>query len=318
MFSKSNWVASIVLAAMSFGTAASSQSLGIGASKQGSQNYAANAGFAKLLVDELGYDVRVQSFGGSGQTMPLVDNARLDLLLAPSPDFSAAAGGTGAFEGRQLGNLRIVAAMGGSAYGFMVNKASDMTMVSDSKGKTITYGYTAQPTLRPQVDAILAGGGLSIDEMKLDNVPSVPNGVDDLISGTAEVAFFALAGGKTREADAAIGVRWLGLEDTPEALAGVRTFVPTAYIDTVPAGSAPGVEVDTNMMFYDYVLLAGAHVSDDTIAPIVEYIHQNPEKVRAIFKTFARFDPAKMAPDMGDLVYHPAAAAYYQQNGVSQ
>ncbi|GLO69978.1 hypothetical protein MACH17_14950 [Phaeobacter inhibens] len=306
------------LGALSISTAAEAQSIGIGASKQGSQNYAANAGFAKLLSEELGYDVRVQSFGGSGQTMPLVDNARLDLLLAPSPDFSAAAGGTGAFEGRQLGNLRVVAAMGGSAYGFMVNKSSSMTMVAEAKGKSITYGYTAQPTLRPQVDAILAGGGLSIDDMQLDNVPSVPNGVDDLISGTAEVAFFALAGGKTREADAAIGIRWLGLENTPDALAGVREFVPTAYIDTVPAGSAPGVETDTNMMFYDYVLLAGAHVPDETIAPIVAFIHDNPEKVRSIFKTFARFDPSKMAPDMGGLVYHPAADQYYQQAGMSQ
>ena len=278
---------------------------------------AVNAGFAQFLSSELGYDVRVQVYGGSGQSMPLIDAGRLDLQLIPSPDMAAAVRGEEPFEGRPLENLRALASLSSSAYGFMVRADSGYTKVADIKGKTITYGYAAQPTLRYQVDGILAAGGLSIDDMSVDNVPSVPNGVDDFIAGNADVAFFALQGGKTREADASVGIRWLAVETTPEAEEAMQKFVPTSYIKVVPAGSAPGVKEDTPMMGYDYVLTAGAHVPDETVREIVELVHENPEKVRGILKTFAEFAPDEMAPDLKGIEYHPAASAYYKEIGLT-
>ena len=197
--------ASCIAATMAFAGSAEAQTLGIGAGTQGSQNYAVNAGLAKFLTDELGMNVRVQAYGGTGQSMPLINAGRLDFQLVPSPDVSAAVQGQGPFEGRALKNLRAVASLSSSAYGFMVRKDSNYHKVADVKGLSVTYGYSAQPTLRLQVDGILAAGGLSIKDMKPDNVPSVPNGVDDFIAGNADVAFFALQGGKTREADAAGG-----------------------------------------------------------------------------------------------------------------
>lgn len=296
---------------------ASAQSLGIGAGTQGSQNYAVNAGMAKFLTDQLGMDVRVQAYGGSGQSMPLINTGRLDIQLIPSPDVSSAVAGTEPFEGKALENLRVVASLSSSAYGFMVRKDSPYKKVADVKGLTITYGYTAQPTLRFQVDGILAAGGLSIDDMKPDMVPSVPRGVDDLIAGTADVAFFALQGGKTREAEAAIGIRWLAVEDTPEAEAAMKKFVPTSYIKTVQPGEGNvGVAEPTPMMGYDYVLTAGAHVSDETVYKITKVLFENPGLVRAIRKTFAEFEPKDMAPAFDGLTYHPGAAKYYREAGL--
>jgi len=293
------------------------QAVGIGAGKQGSQNYAVNAGMAKFLSDELGMDVRVQAYGGSGQSMPLIDQGRLDIQLIPSPDVSAAVAGTEPFEGKSLENLRVVGSLSSSAYGFMVAKDSPFKSVKDIKGKSITYGYTAQPTLRFQVDGILAAGGLSIDDMDPHLVPSVPNGVDDLISGNVDVAFFALQGGKTREADAAIGIRWLAVDDTPEAEAAMKKFVPTAYVKTVEPGEGNvGVDAPTPMMGYDYVLTAGKHVPDDVVYQIVKLLSENPEGVRGIRNTFAEFSPEDMAPEFNGLTYHPGALKYYKEAGL--
>ncbi len=188
--------------------------------------------------------------------------------------------------------------MSSSAYGFIVRKDSNYYKVADVKGLSITYGYSAQPTLRLQVDGILAAGGLSIKDMKPDNVPSAPNGIDDFIAGNADVAFFALQGGKVREVDAAVGVRWLAVNETPKAEAAMQAFVPTAYIKVVQPGAAPGVERPTPMMGYDYVLAAGAHVADGTISKVVKLLHDNPGKVRDILRTFAEFEPAGVAPKL--------------------
>ncbi|MEZ5787068.1 MAG: TAXI family TRAP transporter solute-binding subunit [Xanthobacteraceae bacterium] len=310
--------AAACLAAAVFAGSAAAQSLGIGAGKQGSQNYATSAAMGKFLANELGLDVRVQSYGGAGQTLPLINSGRLDLALVPGPDYMAAALGQKPFEGHALGNLRILADMGPTYYGFMVRKDSDMHKVADAKGKTITYGYAAQPALRLQVDGILAAGGLSINDMQQDNVPSVPNGVDDLISGNAEVAYFAIQGGKAREADAAVGIRWLALEDTPENEAAMQKFVPMAYIDTVPAGAAPGLNQPTAMMAYDYLLVVGAHVPDDLVQKILKLVHDNPDKVKGLYKAFAGFSPEKMAPDFKNLKMHPAAIDYYKQVGLKK
>ncbi|MEC7761843.1 MAG: TAXI family TRAP transporter solute-binding subunit [Pseudomonadota bacterium] len=302
-------VASLVMT-----TAASAQSLGVGAGRQGSQNYAASAALGKFLSEDLGLDVRVQSYGGSGQTLPLIDSGRLDLAIVPGPDMMSAALGQVPFEGRAMENLRVLANLGPSFYGFMVAKDSDMTMVSDARGRTVTYGFAAQPSLALQADAILAAGGLTIDDVKQDNVPSVPNGVDDLISGTADVAYFAIQGGKAREADAAIGIKWLKLEDTPENEAAMQKVVPLTYIDTVEPGAAPGIDEPMSMMAYDYMLVAGAHVDDAVIQRIVEAVAANPDKVQAMSNAFAAFSTEKMQPKVEDLVVHPGAAAFYEQS----
>ncbi|WP_029008224.1 TAXI family TRAP transporter solute-binding subunit [Azospirillum halopraeferens] len=308
--------AACVAAVLATTSGAVAQSLGIGAGTQGSQNYAVNAAMAKFLTDELGLDIRVQSYGGTGQSMPLIDGGRLDLQLVPSPDFSAAVLGQEPFERRPLRNLRAVASLSSSAYGLMVRKDSPHRSVADVKGLTVTYGYTAQPTLRFQVDALLAAGGLSIADMRTNNVPSVPNGVDDFIAGNADVAFFALQGGKTREADAAVGIRWLAVPDTPEADAAMKRFVPTSYVKVVQPGAAPGVAEPTPMMGYDYVLTAGAHVPDAVITRIVTFLHDNPDKVRTSVRTFAEFEPAEMAPRFEGLTYHPGAESYFRSIGL--
>lgn len=301
------------------GEMAMAQTIGIGAGRQGSQNYAVNTGTAAFLTETAGLDVRVQSYGGSGQSMPLIDGGRLDIQLVPSPDIEAAVGGRGPFEGRALGNLRVLGSLSSSAYGFMVRADSSYTKVSDIAGLSITYGFSAQPTLALQVDAILAAGGLSIDDMEPVLVPSVPNGVDEFISGAADVAFFALQGGKTREADAAVGIRWLAVDKSPEAEAAMQQFVPTSYIKMVdPGPDAVGVPEPTPMMGYDYVITAGAHVPDDVVEAVLAAIHGNPEGVRAIRSTFAEFDPATMAPEIGGLTYHPGAVSFYRSVGLME
>lgn len=311
------FAAGCIAAAFLTGTACA-QSIGIGAGKQGSQNYATSAAMGKFLSDELGLDVRVQSYGGAGQTLPLLDTGRLDLALVPSPDFTAAALGQDPFEGHAMKNLRIIATMGPTYYGFMVRKDSKMVDVSDVKGKSITYGYSTQPALRLQVEGILAAGGLSIKDMQTDNVPSVPNGVDDLITGDVDVAFFAIQGGKTREADAQVGIRWLALKDTPANNDAMQKFVPSAYIATANKGAAPGIDKPTPMMAYDYLFTAGKDVPDALVQKIVKLLHDNPDKVRHLYKAFAEFSPEGMAKQYKGLTYHKGAMAYYKQVGVAK
>ena len=308
---------SIVVAMASVAMPLHSQSLGIGAGSQGSQNYAVNGAIAKLLSDKANFDVRVQSYGGSGASLPLLDTGRLDLQAIVSPEVYSAVLGTVPFEGRPMKSLRVVASLGPSTYGFFVRKDSPYQTVADIKDKKITYGFTAQPTLKAQVDGILANGGLDITKMQPVMVPSVPRGVDDFIAGKADVAFFAFHGGKVQEADAAVGIRWLALSPDKNAEAAMQKHVPGSYVQTVaPGPKSLGIAKPTPMMAYDYLLVTSAGVSDDVIYKIAKTLGDNASEVSKLHPTLSDFDRASMAPKLGELAYHPGALRYYREAGL--
>ena len=299
-------------------TQAQGTSLGIGAGSQGSQNYAVNGVLAKFLSDKGGFDTRVQAYGGTGSSLPLIDAGRLDIQAIVSPEAYAAVQGEEPFVGRPLKNVRIIASLGPSEYGFFVRKDSPYQTVVDVKGKRISYGFTAQPTLKAQADAVLANSGLSIDDMEPVMVPSVPRGADDFIAGKIDVAFFAFRGGKVREADAAVGIRWLALKTGPAAEKAMQKFVPGSYVNTVdPAPDTVGLTKPTPLMAFDYMLVAGAHVPDDVVYRITKILAENAAEVAKLHPTLGAMTRAKLAPALEGLQYHPGALRYYKEVGLA-
>ncbi|MHC0054687.1 TAXI family TRAP transporter solute-binding subunit [Actibacterium sp. D379-3] len=303
----------VFMLAMSVGSAGA-QSLGIGAGSQGSQNYALNAAIGKFLSEKAGLDVRVQSFGGSGGSMPLIDAGRLDLQAIAAPSVYSAVLGEEPFVGRAMENLRVLGVVGPSSYGIFVRKDSPYRTVADLKGKSITYGFTNQPSLTAQVDGILANSGLSIDDLKPVMAPSVTRGIDDFIAGNADAAFMSLNSGKTQEADAAVGVRWLALKHGRDGEEAMRKHVRGAYVQTIePSDKVFGIDGPTPMMSYDYIIIAGAHVDDETIHTIVKAIGDNADDFRTIHKTAAGFSRDTFYKPMDGLIYHPGALRYFSE-----
>lgn len=313
------YLSALAVTAMMSAGIAHAQSLGVGAGSQGSQNYAVNAALAGFLSERGDLDMRVQAFGGSGASMPLIETGRLDLQAIVGPEVYAAVAGDAPFEGRAMESLRVVAALGPSTYGFFVREDSPYQRVDEIAGLRVTYGFTAQPSLALQVDGLLANGGLTIDDMQPVMVASVPNGADDFIAGNADVAFFALQGGKVQEADAAVGIRWLKLSEDEAAEAAMQEHVPSSYVQMVePAENRVGIDGGTPMMAYDYLIVAGAHVDDDVIYSIVKTLAENEADVQALTPTLAGFNDEAMKPVLEGLTYHPGAERYFEEAGIGK
>ena len=297
---------------------ADAQALGIGAGAQGSQNYALNAGLVNLLSEKAGLDIRLQSFGGTGASIPLIQAGRLDMQAIVGPSVYSGYLGQDPFP-TEMTNLRVIGSLGPSNYGFFVPADSEYRTVADVEGLRISYGFTSQPSLTDQVDGILANSGLTIDDMEPVLVPSVPNGADDLIAGNNDVVFFALSGGKVREADAAIGIRWLQMNDDETSVAAMQEHVPGSYVQTIePDDGLVGLDGPTKLMAYDYLMVVGAHLDDDTVYEITKAIAENQEDMRAIGRSVSRFDAAEMGPALPQLQYHPGAERYLREAGLWQ
>jgi TRAP transporter TAXI family solute receptor len=306
--------AAAVLAAVSIAPA-EAQQLGIGTMGQGTAGYSMAAAIAKVLSDKAKLNMRVQPSGGTSQFVPLIDSGELDFGVVNIIEAKEALTGTGAFEGKKQVNIRMAAVLYPFRNGMFVRNDSPIKTTADLKGARVSYGYTAQLTLKAITDAYLANGGLAIGDVKPVLVPNVLRGADEVVAGRADATIFALGAGKVTEVNATVGIRFLQLDDSPEAVARMQKVLPEAYIITVnPSPALAGIVGPTKTMAYDYVFLAGKHVKDETVAQVVETLAANKAALVESFGAFQGFDPAKMAKKL-PVDYHPGAVAAYTKRG---
>lgn len=309
------WFAAATLAAV-ITAPAQAQQIGIGTMGQGTAGYSMAAAIAKVLSDKAKIGVRVQPAGGTSQFVPLIDSGELDFGVVNIIEAKEALTGTGAFQGKKQANIRMAAVLYPFLNGMFVRKDSSRKTMADLKGANITYGFTAQLTLKAITDAYLANGGLTIADAKQVLVPNVLRGADEFVAGRADSTLFAIGAGKVAEVNASVGgIRFLQLDDSPEAVARMQKVLPEAYVVTVsPSPQFAGINEPTKTMAYDYVLLAGKHVRNELVAQVVEVLAENKAALVENFGAFRGFDPAKMAKTL-PVEYHPGAIATYTKRG---
>lgn len=309
-------VAAILAAVMFSGTAEAQEPLGIGTSAQGAATYSMGSAIAKVAAERADMQIRVQPQGGTGKVVPLVNTGRLDLGLANILEVTNAVKGRGPFKDKPNPNLKVVGVMYPFRVGFFVQKDSPIQSMADIEGKRIGSGYTSQRIIGILVNAMLANAGLTMDDMEQVPVENILRQADDFIAGKVDVGFFALGSGKVNEIDAAVGgIRFLSVDPSAEAVERMREFVPQSFAQPTPTATGiTGVVEDINTMAYDYLLYAGAHMSDDQVYELTKTIASNKADLAASFGAFNGLNPENMAKDNG-LEYHPGAVRYYQEAG---
>ena len=65
----------------------------------------------------------------------------------------------------------------------------------------------------------------------------------------------------------------------------------------------------------DYILYAGAHVSDQSIYDLVEAMVKNREELAKNYASFGGLDPSKMSKNV-NMPFHPGAEKYYKASGL--
>ncbi|MDF0595240.1 TAXI family TRAP transporter solute-binding subunit [Psychromarinibacter halotolerans] len=293
---------------------AQAQTLGIGTMGQGTSGYSMGSAIAKVLADN-GVNALVQPSAGTSAYLPLIDMGELDLGIANAIEVAEAMTGTGVFEGKQLANIAPAARLYPFHVGVFVRDDSGIETIADLAGKSVTYGYTSQVTINRVVDAILASAELSEADVTPVMVPNVVRGAEDFAAGRADGAFFAIGSGKVTETDAAVGgLHFVPVPDDEASVARLQEIVPQAYVTTIePADNRTGVDEAMPVMAYDYMLVVGAHVPDETVGEIVTILRDNADVLAESFGGFRGMDPDDMIVDI-DVPYHPGAVAALGDN----
>ena len=297
---------------------ANAQPIGLGTSPQGTLTYALGASVAKVLGEKGNIQSRVQPSSGTGTMIPLVNSGEIDIGFANTLELWDAYHGKGTFDKRPNPNLRTLAVIFPIRVGLFVRADSPIKSVKDMKGKTVSYGYTSQEIIKLTVDAMLATEGLTAADLKTVLVPNLVRGVDELMSGRVDITTFAIGSAKVAEADAAVGIRYIPLPNTPEALAAMQKVFRTAYLSKVePAPNLAGVKEPMHLMAYDYTVFVNKDVPADKVKTLTGLIAENKDGLAAGQPLFRQMQTERLFSQI-DVPFHPGAVAYFGEKGIKE
>ncbi|MGV6888184.1 TAXI family TRAP transporter solute-binding subunit [Rhodophyticola sp. SM2404] len=301
-----------------FAGAAMAQVESIATPPQGSVWNTMGSVMAGQAREDAGMRMVVQPYGGNAQMMQALNEGLAEFSLNDVNDVISAYQGTGEYDA-PMAELRVLARINPFPVGLYVKESSGMTAVSDLAGRSVPSGWDAFPIARSHISAILAAGGLEWDDVTGVPVPELIRGSDDMASGRVDSAFFAVGGPKVAEVDASVGgVRFLTVEANEETLARIQAVRPAFYFSEVQP-APPRVGVMEPMMFvtWDNVLVAGAHVSDESVNSFLSVIFDSSEAIGAAYPPLRALNIETAFQDYPGVEYHPAAVAFFENRGIA-
>ncbi|MBI2468415.1 MAG: TAXI family TRAP transporter solute-binding subunit, partial [Candidatus Rokubacteria bacterium] len=290
----------------------------IGTNPPGTVFYAVGTGLAKVASEAGKVRMAVQPHTGSSTFIPLLNTGEMEFGVTNAVDMALAHRGPGfQIGGRNpfphAPNLRLAMRGAPLVVGLLVRKDSPIRTVHDVKGKRITGEYPAHLSVWYNMFGLLASAGLTWQDVRVVPVPAVNEGLEALVQGRADVAAFALGGAKVKEADAAVGVRHVSIDCSPEGEARLRKAVPGYYPRWVKPGTATAVVEDTCLIAYDLYLTVGKTVPDAVVEATVRAIWEGAEKLPPLHPVFREWTRERAVDPDVTLPFHPAAARFYRE-----
>jgi TRAP transporter TAXI family solute receptor len=297
------------------GTAAA-QTVTLGTLPQGSLAYSIGSTVAKVIGDKTDLNTRAVGFGGSNIYYPQLNQGRVEMSTGTIIDATFAYKGTGIFKGKPHPNLRILTRLFTFKVGFMVRKDSKIHSLRGFKGKRFPAGYTSQRLVDTLVRASFATEGMTYADVKPVMVPNFIRGTDAMVAGRAAGSFLAVGSAVVRKANAAVGIRFLNLKNTPEGLAKMQGIAPGTFFTVVkPSKRMPYITKPVTIIGFGFMILINANVSDEVAYKAAKALHSNKKSLVAGHGVFNAFRPGQMAKKGLAVPYHPGAIRLYKEVG---
>ncbi|HEU5463105.1 MAG TPA: TAXI family TRAP transporter solute-binding subunit [Candidatus Binatia bacterium] len=315
----------VLLLAFSFCAAAAQaqqlpKSIAIGSNPPGSLFYALGSGLAKVISEASPIQAQIQPFAGTSTFVPLFASGELDLGVVNAVDMGMV------YQGQQLKiggrnpfphvpSSRLIMRGSPLRSSLIVRKDSPIKTITDVKGKRVTGEYPAQLAVWYNVFGALSNGGLTWNDVKVVPVPAVNEGVDALVQGRADATTHAIGSAKVKEADSAVGIRYIPLDCSKQGETRIKKAIPGYYLSVVKAGSSTGIVEDTCTYTYDIYLVGHKALPDAVVRNVLQAIWVNVDKLPQFHPGFAEWTKARAVDAEVTLPYHPAAARYFKDVG---
>jgi len=304
-------------ATMIMGLSASAQTVSISTLPPGSVNNVQTQAIAKVMQEKTSMQMRVVGFNSPQASMTAVEVGEAQFSFMSNDEVGIAVRGKDEHTGQPLESLRLVTTVFPFKVGIVVKADSDIKTVADLKGKRFPVGWEGFPQGIALSNAMLATAGLTLDDMQGVPTTNLLRAADDLKAGVLDATIFAIGAPKMAELDAAIGIRFLSLDNTPEAAAAMAKVRPEYHIASQKAlPHLNGVADGSNLMEYAMTVITHAEADDEMIYNVAKTLHTGKTDLAAAHPSFNAMNPDNLAVQQADVQYHPGAVRYYKEVGV--
>jgi TRAP transporter TAXI family solute receptor len=311
----------VVLTLLTAPPAAAQRTAALGTNPPGSILYAVASGLAQVAADAGAARISVQPYSGTSTFLPLLESGELDLGVNNAIDVGLAYRGPafkigGANPFPHAPGIRLIMRSAPLLVAPVVRRDSAIKTIHDVKGRRVTGEYRANLAIWYNVFGELASAALTWNDVRVVPVAALNDGVDALVQGRADVTTYGLNGAKLREADAAVGVRHLSIDCSPEGERRLREAVPGYYPRRVKKGEAAAVVEDICVIAYDVYLIAGKGAGDEVVDALLRAIWEHGDKLAAFHPILRDWSRERMAGADVTIPFHPAAVRFFRERGV--
>ena len=156
-----------------------------------------------------------------------------------------------------------------SPHGVMTRTADGLDEMSDLKGKRVPK-YTANPSANAKVQALLAFGGLTPDDVQFVNI-GYGEQADALQQGQVDMIYGAVYGGSFFELASQVDVQWVDLDpDDAEAEDRLQTVVPAASVGSFDRAPTQAEGESDHGIYYSVAVAAYDEIEDETVYNLID------------------------------------------------
>jgi len=319
------WASCLAAALLLFDSAEAQKlprSVTVGSNPPGSLFYSLASGVSKVVSEAAPFQMQVQPYTGTSTFQPLLNSGELDFGVVNAVDMALSYRGPARFKigGRNpfphAPNIRLIMRGAPLLGAPVVRKDSPIKTIHDVKGKRVTGEYPAQLAVWYNQFGSLANGGLTWDDVKVVPVPAVNDGIDALVQGRADVGHHSVGSAKVKEADAAVGVRYLTLDCSPQGEERIKKAIPGYYLTTLKSGATTGIIGDTCVYAYDIYLAGHKALPDAVVQSTLQAVWENIDKLPPLHPAFKEWTRERAVDPDVTMPYHPAAIQFYKGRGV--
>lgn len=284
----------------------------------GSTGYSEASAIADALGKKYGTRVRIQPSGsGIGRLQPLLQG-RADYAFLGTEAFFVSEG-TFDFASTDWGpqNLRAVAGRPASTTLVAAGDAGIQT-IADAKGKRIAF-IAGNPSINAKCEAILAFGGLTIDDVEAITFPTYSAAMSSMVRNEADATCTQPTTSQLYElAESPRGIHYTPIDpDNEEGWERLLSVLPimAPSRETVAAGLPEG-EV-ANMAAYRYpVLTTTADKSADEVYEFIKALDETYDLYNDATAIMPRWSLELSATPPIDLPFHEGAIRYLKEKGL--
>ena len=306
-------ITALGVAALLLAAPAHAQQLSIATGGTGGVYFPYGGGVAEVINNHVdGASGSAEVTGASVENVALISRGDSDLALALADTVYQAFHGEGAFEGRQVDEIRAVMSIYPNAVQLVTLADSGIESIEDLRGQRVSVGAPGSGT-EVSAQTLLAANGITYDDFSPERL-NFNETADALRDGDIAAGFWSV-GPPTSSIMNLATTRDISIVAlTEEQIAAAIEVEPTFAPYTLRAGTYDGMDADVLTISTPNVMIVHEDMDEELVHNITRAIYENVDELIAIHPA-ANDTTVDFAVASTPIPFHPGALRYLEEVG---